>query len=210
MSSKDATRERLLAAAEEVFADKGFYEAAVDEVARRSNTSKGSVYFHFPSKEALFNAVMDSLGERLLRRVEHALAGVQDPVARLEVALETTVETFCRHRSLARLLLLPGHSMGTGFTHKRQEVFSRFAALVQRLLDDALPGRRDPAVNMEVAAAVWLGSLSEVLVRWLEADGPHPVTEALPTLRLLLLRGVGLEPAAEPPVAVPPEAVPHG
>ena len=194
MRSKDATRERLLEAAEEVFADKGFYEGAVDEVARRSNTSKGGVYFHFLSKEQLFNAVMDGLGDRLLQRVEHALAGVQDPVARLEVALQTTVETFCKHRTLARLLLVRGYSMGAGFTRKKQEVFSRFAALIQRLLDDALKGHPHPTINTEVAASIWLGSLSEVLVRWLEAGGPHPVNEALPTLRLLLLRSICLEP----------------
>ena len=108
MRTKEATRERLLEAAEAVFAQKGYYETAIDEIVKQSSTSKGSVYFHFPSKEILFNAVMENLGERLLQRVEGAIERVTDPVVRLEVALQTTVETFCRHRTLARVLLVRG------------------------------------------------------------------------------------------------------
>jgi AcrR family transcriptional regulator len=197
MNSKEATRERLLKAAEQVFADKGFYETAVDEVARLSNTSKGSVYFHFPSKEILFNAVMENLGERLLQRVEDALSAVEDPVVRLEVALQTTVETFCRHRTLARVLLVRGYSMGAGFTLKKQEIFSRFVTLIQQLLDEAVKVCGSSDFDTRVAASVWLGSITEVLIQWLEAGGPHPVADAMPTLRLLLLRSVGLEPTFE-------------
>ena len=188
MGSRTATRERLLQAAEEVFADKGFYEAAVDEVVRRSNTSKGAVYFHFPSKESLFNAVMDGLGERLIRRVEQELAPVRDPVARLDTALRATLETLCRHETLAKLLLVRGPSMQTGFLRKRRELFARFASLVQGLLDDVLKERPAANIDTEVAAYAWLGAVSEVVAHWLEAGGPHPLEQGLPTLRLLLLR----------------------
>jgi AcrR family transcriptional regulator len=213
MSAKETTRERLLDAAEQVFADKGFHEAAVDEVVRRSNTSKGAVYFHFPSKEELFNAVMESLGQRLIRRVEQALAPVKDPVARLDVALVTTLDTFCRHKGLAKLLLLRGYGMGPGFARKRQEVFARFAALIQGLLEDALKERPGHAINTQVAAYAWLGAVSELLVYWLEGGGPHPLRQGLSTLRAMLLQSIGL--GAGPPslMAAPipeAEAVPRG
>ena len=42
MSTREATRERLLEAAEKVFAQKGYHEAAVDEIVQQSSTSKGS------------------------------------------------------------------------------------------------------------------------------------------------------------------------
>lgn len=197
MSPKEATRERLLEAAEGVFADKGFYEAAVDEIVRRSKTSKGAVYFHFPSKESLFLAVMDQLGERLVGHVERKLAGVADPVARLDVALKATVETLYKHKTLAKLLLIKGYSMGAAFAHKRQEIFSRLATLTERLLDDAVGEGQDPAINREVAAYAWLGSISEVVVHWIETGRPHPVLEGLPTLRVLLFRSIGLEDRVE-------------
>lgn len=193
MGIREPTRERLLEAAVEVFATKGYYEAAVDEIVQRSNTSKGSVYFHFPSKEALFLAVVDHLGDRLIRRVERGIAHVTDPRERLETALTTTVETLTRHRALAKLLLSKGFGLGSSFVQKRQEVFARFAGQVKTLLDDAVPPERAATLNTDVVAYAWLGAISEVVVKWLETGKPHPVKEALPTLRQVLLRGVGLE-----------------
>ena len=191
MTVGETTRERLLDAAEQVFAYKGYYEAAVDEIVQRSNTSKGSVYFHFPSKESLFLAVVDHLGNRLIRRVEHGIAHVTDPRERLEMALTTTLETLTRHKTLASLLLSKGFGMGPSFVQKRREVFARFADQIKALLDQALPQERAASLNTDVIAYAWLGAVSEVVVKWLETGKPHPVKEALPTLRAILLGNLG-------------------
>ena len=51
---KRHTRQRILNAAAEVFLEKGYYGAAVDDIVKASHTSKGSFYFHFPSKQDMF------------------------------------------------------------------------------------------------------------------------------------------------------------
>ena len=66
------TRDRILEAAEAVFADNGYHDAIVDEIGRRTSLSKGGLYFHFPSKEGLFFAVLDRLADRLVNRAEEA------------------------------------------------------------------------------------------------------------------------------------------
>ena len=197
-TAKSTTRERLLDAAERVFAEKGFYQAAVDEIVEVSGTSKGSVYFHFPSKESLFLAVMDHLDNRLVRRVEREASRVADPVERLDVALETTVRTLYRHRTLANLLLVKGNSIGAGFAQKRQEIFGRFSELTAGLIRDAVAARRgdDADIDADIVAQAWLGAVGELIVRWLETGEPDPMEQSLPTLRLLLHRGLGLEPVA--------------
>jgi AcrR family transcriptional regulator len=57
----DATRERIVAAAVELFAARGYGEVAVSDVAARAGTAKGSLYRHFESKEALFAAAVESV-----------------------------------------------------------------------------------------------------------------------------------------------------
>jgi len=57
--SKVATRDRILQAALQVFAEKGYHRALVDDIVQASRTSKGAVYHHFPNKEALFLALVD-------------------------------------------------------------------------------------------------------------------------------------------------------
>jgi AcrR family transcriptional regulator len=57
----DATRERIVAAAVELFATRGYGEVAVSDVAAQAGTAKGSLYRHFESKEALFAAAVESV-----------------------------------------------------------------------------------------------------------------------------------------------------
>ena len=54
MAEKPGSRERIMEAAEAVLAEKGYHDAAMDEIVRRTEMSKGGLYFHFPSKGASF------------------------------------------------------------------------------------------------------------------------------------------------------------
>lgn len=193
MNQGITTRDKIMEAAETVFSQKGYYETAVDEIVKQSSTSKGSVYFHFPSKESLFIAVMDHLGNRLIRRVEQAIDRYSRPSARLETALITTLETLTKHKTIAKMLLIKGYSMGETFPRKRQEIFSRLAALIKVLLDDISVVKQRREINTEVAAYAWLGAISEVVVQWIENGNPHPVLEAFPTLRALIFKSLDLE-----------------
>src|SRR6516165_289182 len=95
--------QRILDAATQVFATKGYHGTLVDEIAIEAETSKGGVYFHFPNKQAIFLALFDRLAELLRSRVESAVAAESTPVARAEAALRTVLETFASHRRLSRL-----------------------------------------------------------------------------------------------------------
>lgn len=68
-------RERLLAAAAHLFAERGYRGASVDEVAAEAGFSKGAVYWHFGSKEELLHALIE---DRLAGRVEAMLARITD------------------------------------------------------------------------------------------------------------------------------------
>jgi TetR/AcrR family fatty acid metabolism transcriptional regulator len=192
VSFKESTRDRLLEAAEDVFSSKGYYETPVDEIARRSNTSKGSVYFHFPSKESLFLSVVGHAGDRLMRRVDRAIANIDDPISRVDVALATTLHTLTEHRTLANLLMSKGYGIGGRFFKKRSEILAKFADRVKFLLDQALPQDNAESLNTEVIAYAFIGAISEVVAQSFGTD-TNPVDDALPTLRKLFLRGVGLQ-----------------
>lgn len=51
-------REQLLAAAHRLFADRGYRETSIDDIARKAGLTKGAVYFHFRSKEEILEALM--------------------------------------------------------------------------------------------------------------------------------------------------------
>jgi AcrR family transcriptional regulator len=84
--AEDRPRE-ICAAALEVFAEKGFAAAKLDEIARRAGVSKGTLYLYFADKEQLFRAVVrDSIAPNV-QAITAAVASVDRPFAEVVPAL---------------------------------------------------------------------------------------------------------------------------
>lgn len=189
---KDATRQRILDAAEEVFAEKGYHGAAVDDITDVAQTSKGGFYFHFPNKQAIFLALVDALSPRLATSVERAIAGETDAIAKVDAALRIVLDMFARHRRLSKILLVEAVGLGHGFDEKLMEVRGQFIALIRKYLDEAVAEEAIAKIDTDIAACAWFGAINEVVVRWLVSGVPARLDAALPDLRLLLLRSVGI------------------
>ena len=192
LNSSD-TRERILEAAEAVFADNGYHDAIVDEIGRRTSLSKGGLYFHFPSKEGLFFAVLDRLADRLVKRAEAASAGDGPALDRADKALRAVLMSLSRRRRLARLLMVQGYSMGNSFERKRVEIFDRFAAVIRARLEEAVTsGETLPGVDPSIASRIWLGAVNELVIQWLYTGGPSPA-DRVDEISQMLRRGVAAD-----------------
>lgn len=189
----EQTRERMLEAAADIFADKGYAGAAVDDIVRASDTSKGSFYFHFPNKRGIFSALLDHLTARLFARVEGAVSGEGDPIRKLDAALSAAITAFAQRKRLARLLLVEAAGLGHAMDEHLMRVHDRFIALIRRNLDAAIAEGRIAPIDTQIAATAWMGALNEVVIRWLHTNEPAHLQDALPTLRALLLMSVGIK-----------------
>jgi TetR/AcrR family fatty acid metabolism transcriptional regulator len=189
---KEATRQRILEAAEVVFAEKGYHGAVVDDIIRASNTSKGGFYFHFPSKQGIFLALLDVLAPKLMGAVDLAIAHETTAAGKVDAALRTVLEQFSRHRRLSKIFLVEAVGLGHGFDEKIMTIRGQFAGMIQRYLDLAVAEGVIAPLDTEVAAYAWFGAINEVVLRWLIVPNPAPLEQAMPTLRALLLRSVGM------------------
>ena len=189
--SRVATRERILDAALEVFARKGYHRAIVDDIVRASGTSKGAVYHHFPTKEAIFLALVDDFATRLARAVAAAIAEQHGALAKVECALTAVLATFAADERLARLILLEAVSLGPTYQAKRAEVADRFVTLIQGYLDEAVADGSIAPLDTRVATLAWLGAVNEIIAQWLHGALPD-VSATIPALTRVLLRSIGV------------------
>lgn len=186
------TKDRILDAALNVFSRKGYHDTRLDEIVDESHTSKGAIYFHFPNKERLFLALVDQFADLLERRVVEAIEQEEKGIARVQAALETSLETFGRYRRPAKLLLIQATGLGTTFEEKRNEVNDRFAYLIKTYLDESIEVGDIPAVDTEVVSVAWMGAIYSVVIRWVNTGEPEP-ERILQTLLPVLLKSVGYE-----------------
>src|SRR6185437_14294127 len=78
-----ATRAHVLEVATRLFAEHGYDGTSIETVQASAGVSRGSLYHHFPGKEALFWAVLEEVGARIARQEEDIARDAPDPVAML-------------------------------------------------------------------------------------------------------------------------------
>jgi len=183
-------RQRLLDAALMVFTEQGYNATPIDDIARASETSKGGVYFHFPSKQALFLALLDESSAALLENVEAAMGKEPDPLLRGEAALRAVITSFAEHRLLARLLLVEAAGAGRDFNRALMEMHERFAMLIAACLDEAVAAGQIAPLDTHFTARAWYGAVNHTVLHWLQTGEPNDLESTFPLLRDLLLVGV--------------------
>jgi len=185
------TREKILEAAIQVFARSGYHDTRIDDIVGAASTSKGAFYFYFPSKEHIFLALIDQFARMLAQETTKAIAKESEGIRRVDVALTSCVEIFGRYRPLAKIFLVQAAGLGLAFEQKRLEVLSQFAQIIKGYLDQAVAEGDIPPLDTEIAAMAWIGAINEVIIRWVLTGEPEP-ERTLPSLRMLLLRSIGV------------------
>ena len=188
----------MLDVAGRVFAACGFHEASMDEIARGAGISKPMIYSYFGSKEGLYFAYIELAGERLLKRMAEAAAGVDDSgVIDAEGRLFATSLAFFAHVDENR----EEWSVLFGELAARGAPFSREVAAVRRSITDRTAAlfdivlRRagtapDKVGGTEALAYAFVGAGESLANWWLEH--PEEPKEAMAT-RLIDVAWVGLK-----------------
>ena len=99
------TRENLLRAATQVFAEKGFSGARVDEIAARAKANKAMIYYHFGPKEELYEATLVRLFGHVLQAVDAVESEVEDPRERLSAFYGRLARLFMRDPALPSIMM---------------------------------------------------------------------------------------------------------
>ncbi len=194
-ATESTTRDRLLSAAMDVFAARGYHGTVVDDIVAASGTSKGAFYHYFPSKQGIFLTLLDQLAEMVETTVEAAIGHEQGALAKVEAALRVVLEVVSSQRDLARILLIEAAALGPAFEQSRLGIHRQFAALIRRHLDRAVAEGAIPPQETQTPATVWIGAINEVITQQLASGGD--LMAALPPLRTTLLRSIGAKVSHE-------------
>src|SRR5512135_3376830 len=117
-------REAVIAAAARVFAEKGYGEARVDEIAARAGVNKAMLYYHVGGKEELYAAVVATVLDGVLGRLEGVLASGAPPAERFR-AIVAAVGRAARDVPEFPVLIL--REVADGGAHLPPEVLRRIA-----------------------------------------------------------------------------------
>lgn len=196
-------REQLLGVGREVFAEKGYEAASVEEIADRADVSKPVVYEHFGGKEGLYAVIVDREVAELTARMAEAMLADRPRQAGEQAAL-AFLGYIEEHQEGFRILVHDAPAgMGSG---SLASVISDVAARVEELLLVTFKERGFDKRTVPMYARMLVGAVAMVGEWWLEAGKPNREQVAAHVVNLMWngLRGLDPDPSLRTSASAPP------
>ena len=172
----EATRAQLIAIATRMFADRGYEETSIEAVLREAGVSRGSLYHHFASKEALFEAVAEEVETSVGEQTMAAADGITEPVAALRAGFLAWIR-LAGDPVVRRILLIDAPSV-LGWERWRAMEEDHALGLIRLVLQAiAEQGRLRPEL-VGTLAHVLLASVNEVALLVARSDDPDSAMTA--------------------------------
>lgn len=193
--AREALREALLEAAEQVFADAGFQGATMGAIAARAGYSAGHLYNVFANKEALFREVVDWRSNQALERLGRAL-GEGPLLTVLDRFLQSSLAFFQENRLFFVLYIRETSGFEWNQTRLGEEL--RVPRFIDREIEGhiraAMEAGEIPPADPFVCTCSIVGTLHHYLTRWIQSGGSDEELWARePHLRAVFRRILGLE-----------------
>ena len=166
-----SSREKILDAAVELIAERGYSATSVDALCRRAGIVKTALYWHFGSKEGLLAAVIDRVASAWIDELRSTVSRAGEPRERLAVALAGMRRIVEQRPELLRLLLSVLLERAEGDDETRaalQRAFLRARRAIVETIEATTPGVRDPDLIAHTIVSLMQGAL---LLRLADPEG---------------------------------------
>ena len=184
-------RERILRAAIEVFAQSGYFNAKVSEIARTAGVADGTIYLYFDGKEDLLISIFREHTRNYLQSLERDLANVNRAEDRLRTAVRHHLETLGRDRSLAVVSQVElRHSLKFLSLFSQQEV-ADYLNVIRKIVEhgqESSAFRRN--VHPQLAAKAIFGVLDEMVTSWMLSEKDYDLPAQAEQVADLILTGL--------------------
>jgi AcrR family transcriptional regulator len=175
-------RQRLLDAAAAEFARNGLDDANINQISLAAGFAKGTVYNHFPSKEALFLAVVQEACELAAAGIEGVSVDASTE-ERLRAALASDVEWARAHEAFAQVVVREVLTPNPRFYPQVIEAAAPFISRVRDILADGVKlGEVRADIPVEELALVFVGFGDLALIQHWGSEGAWPALEQIPDL----------------------------
>jgi AcrR family transcriptional regulator len=172
----EATRGQLIAVATRMFAERGYEDTSIEAVLREAGVSRGSLYHHFASKEALFEAVAEDVEGKVGTQTVAASAGADGPVAALRAGFLAWIR-LAGDPVVQRILLIDGPSV-LGWERWRAMEERHALGLIRMVLEAAAGQAQLRPELTGTLAHVLLASVNEVALLVARSDDPQAAMAA--------------------------------
>jgi TetR/AcrR family transcriptional regulator, fatty acid metabolism regulator protein len=191
---REDKRQRIIDAAVEVFAAKGFFGARVAEIAEQANVADGTIYLYFRSKDDILISLFEEKMSAINRRFAEMLGHLPSPEDKLRRYIIEHLRLAADQPKLMQVLTVELRQSARFIKEYSPKNFAKYLALLGSILEE---GQRSGAFRPELDAPLFrralFGAIDEISLEWIlrRPDAPSPDPEKVgEQIARFLLRGL--------------------
>jgi TetR/AcrR family transcriptional regulator, fatty acid metabolism regulator protein len=184
-------RDLILRAATKVFAQNGYFQSQVADVARVAGVAAGTVYLYFKSKDDLLVSIFERSMNDVLAEGRAALAGIGDPAARLRELAHLHLGRVGRDKDLAVVFQVELRQ-SVKFMERFSETFLQdyFKLIREAIADGQQSGAFRKDISATTATKIFFGALDEMATNWVLSRRKYDLSAEADAVVDLFVNGV--------------------
>lgn len=170
-AEKKLKRKKILSAGITIFAEKGFHQTKISEIAEKADVANGTIYRYFANKDDLLMSCFEEIITVKLNEVKLKLEKIPNKGDKLISFIDAHIKVFTENPSIAKFMILELRQ-SPEFYVKYPDFWpiKRYLAYLRSLCEEAIEAGKIKPVNPEVLAIMIFGMMDYVLMEWSLTD----------------------------------------
>lgn len=185
----DRKRRAILDAALEVFTQRGFYEATMEEIAGVSSVAKGTLYRYFASKEDLFEQLLAETRVEIAKRFLGVFSESDDVLKQIEVFVEEWIAFIEENHAIYRLIQAEGTTLRGGTQTVFYESLISSLPMIKERVVSMDSDKQLKAISFHTVVYGIFGFVDGVVRKWFQSGMEYPLRNEIPTILEVLFNG---------------------
>ena len=161
-------------------------------IAKHMNVTQGALFRHFPSKDAIWEAVLEWVAERLLAQTGESARDIESPLAAMEAMFMSHVEFAAEHPGMPRMVFSElQRAEPTPAKRMVQTLLQRYGKRLHGLIEKGKAnGELSAALDTEAAATLFIGTIQGLVMQALVAGDVGRMRSDAPRVFAIYRRGI--------------------
>lgn len=167
-------------------------EITTAAIAKHMNVTQGALFRHFPSKDAIWQAVMEWMAERLLSRIDRAARGIESPIGAMRAMFMSHVGFVIEHPGVPRMMFGElQRADASPAKRMAQTLIQRYAERIRALIEQGkASGEIAAEVDTQAAATLFIGTIQGLVMQSMLSGDIERMRSDAPGVFAIYQRGI--------------------
>ena len=184
--------QRILEAAVRVFAEKGFYQSTISQIARKAGVADGTIYLYFKNKDDILVQFFSYKAKQVFDLFREEVSKAENAVEKLRNLVRRHLDEFQRDKNMAIVYQAETHQNSRSAEPQIRDMSKMYQDIVSEIVEQ---GQADGSMRKDLYLSLVkrfiVGAVDETINNWLHSGGKYDLVSMTDPLIDLFIRGIG-------------------